>query len=318
MVPCKPFLRFLIPGCVLLLLPFASAQELQEQVEVKLVQIDVVATDSKGKLVTDLTGDDFTVKENGKVQKVSHFYNSANDETRYPLTMSFLVDTSYSMHEKVEGMTRIDVAVDAADQIMNQVNDKDQIELIDFNEKTNVIVPFTTELESVWNQFDKLKFQEKNTAMYDSVIYALNRIKDKSGRRILVIFSDGMDTSSKSVEEDAIQAIHDSDTTIIAFFSEIAGRNFLAAGDRNSMNDVRAEAGEDILRNFADISGGAFFSFRKEEELQKALENFRAFVKSQYTLAYTPPAGKSGWRKLKVECKRKGVHLNYREGYMAD
>jgi len=50
----------------------------------------------------------------------------------------------------------------------------------------------------------------------------------------------------------------------------------------------------------------------------KALEDFRAFVQSQYTLAYKPASKQSSrWRKIKVECKRKGVKLRHREGYWA-
>src|SRR6185503_2905967 len=63
----------------------ASAQELQEQVEVELVQVDLVATDSKGNLITDLTQDDFVVKENGDTQQIKDFYNSSKDEIAFPL-----------------------------------------------------------------------------------------------------------------------------------------------------------------------------------------------------------------------------------------
>lgn len=316
MTPSNPRnLKFVIFALTLFLHPFASAQELQEQVEVELVQVDLVAADSKGNLINDLKAEDLVLKENGKEQTISHFYNSSNDEMRYPLAMTFLVDTSGSMKETVAGKTRIDIAVDAADQIMNQLNETDQIELIDFNDKPQVLAESSSDLEAVWSKFDNLKPQEKSTSMYDSLLFSLNRLKDRSGRKILVIFSDGMDTSSKSVEEDVIDALHTSDTTVIAFYSEFASFGF--GGPTGRTGNVQVAAGEDILRNFADISGGAFFSFHREEELVKALEDFRAYVKSQYTLAYKPPAGKKGWRKIKVECKRKGVKLKYREGYTA-
>src|ERR1041384_2996548 len=88
----------------LFLLSLAAAQEIHEQVNVSLVQVDLVATDSKGALVTDLTASDFELKENGDRQTISHFYNSSSDSTRYPLTISFLVDTSASMGVRVAGM----------------------------------------------------------------------------------------------------------------------------------------------------------------------------------------------------------------------
>jgi Ca-activated chloride channel family protein len=314
-------LLFLIS--VAFLLPVALGQELKEQVEVQLVQVDVVATNSKGQLITDLTADDFVLKEDGKVQKISHFYNSANEESRYPLAISFLVDTSYSMHERVQGMTRIDIAVQAAEMVMDELKPDDQIELIDFNNEPKEIVPFTSDVNSAYEKFKTLDFQKANTAMRDAVVMALDKIRDRSGRKIVVIFSDGMDTCSKALEDDAFNAVKKSDATIVSFYSEFAALNFPEAGmgmgeNSGPMSHIKIRIGEDALREYADISGGQFFSFRKEPELLAAMDGFRALIKSQYTLAYTPAIPKKGgWKKIKVECKRKDVKLRYREGYWA-
>jgi len=285
---------------------------------VELVQVDLVATDSKGAIVKDLTAEDFTLKENGAVQKITHFYNSLNEDSDYPLTVSFLIDTSASMGERVAGMTRIDVGVKAAEMVMDIMKQNDQIEVIEFNNKPEAIVPFTSDLNSIREKLKALDFRQANTAMRDAVVLALDRIKGRSGRKIIVIFSDGMDTASKSVEQDAFDAVKKSDATIVTFFSELS--NFAAiglGGTPNSPNRIKAQIGEDALKEYADISGGQFFSFRKEPELLKAMEGFRTIISSQYTLAYTPAAGKkkSGWRKIKVECKRKDIKLRHRQGY---
>jgi VWFA-related protein len=305
---------------LLFLIPFASGQQLEEQVQVELVQVDVVATDSKGSMITDLTAEDFVLKESGDFRPITHFYNSANDDTRYPLTISLLIDTSYSMHETVAGLTRIDIALKAADLVMDQLIENDQIEVIEFNERANPIIPFTSNLGTVREKLKALTFQQKNTAMHDSVKFAVERIKGRSGRKIVVIFSDGMDSASKAFEEDVVEAIRRSDATILTFYSEFARLNLPSqmGGGPGPMGRVRIRAGEDALRLYSDMTGGQFFSFKKEAELLKALENFRAFLNSQYTLAYKPVAGgkkKAGFRKIKVECKRKGVRLKHREGY---
>jgi len=317
-------IQVIILGCLFFSLPFVSGQQLQEQVEVQLVQVDLVATDSKGSVVTDLTAEDFTLKENGKVQAITHFYNSASDESRFPLTISFLVDTSYSMHELVAGLTRIDIAVKAAELVINQLKTDDQIEVIEFNHEPQAIVPFTSNMDSVLEKFKTLDFRKASTAMRDAVVFALDRIKERSGRKIIVIFSDGMDTASKSIEEDALDAIRKSDATIVAFYSEFATLNFPAGGmgmggNPNPPDGMKIRIGEDALREYTEISGGQFFSFRKEPQLLQAMESFRALVGSQYTLAYTPVAGtqRSKWRKIKVECKRKDIKLRHREGYWA-
>jgi Ca-activated chloride channel homolog len=302
---------------VLFLLSLASAQELQEQVEVQLVQVDLTATDSKGAVVTDLTKDDFTLKEDGKQQTISHFYNSSDDQNRYPLTISFLVDTSYSMREMVAGMTRIQIAVKAAEMVITQLKPEDQVELIEFNEKPEAVVPFTSNLDSVREKFESLTFHEAGTAMHDAMLFAEKRIHDRSGRKIIVIFSDGMDSSSKAIYEDVVDAIRKSDATIVTFFSDVSHFDY-GMTDPNSIGRVKAQAGEDALQEYADISGGQFFSFHKEPELVKAMEGFRQFVQSQYTLAYTPAvAKKAAFRKIKIDCRRKGVKLRYRQGYWA-
>ena len=317
----RPIAYILI--CLVSFLPSVFGQQLQERIQVELVQVDLVATDSKGELVTDLTAEDFVLKENGKVQTITHFYNSATDENRYPLTMSFLIDTSYSMHETVAGLTRIDIAAKAAELVMTQLREQDQVELIEFHNQPEALVPFTSDLRPVREKFRTINFREANTAMHDAVIFAVDRIKSRSGRKIIVIFSDGMDSASKAVEEDAIEAIRKSDATIVAFYSQFAKLNFPAAGgglggDPSNMRRVKILTGEHILRQYAEMTGGQFFSFRKEPEMLKALEDFRAFVQSQYTLAYKPASKQSSrWRKIKVECKRKGVKLRHREGYWA-
>jgi len=202
---------------------------------------------------------------------------------------------------------------------------EDKIELIEFNDEPVAVVPFTSDFDSVQEKFETLDFRKANTALHDSVVFALGRINEQLGRKIIVIFSDGQDSKSKAIQEDVVEAIRKSDATLIAFYSEFAKLNFPVAGggmggDPSSMNRVRIRAGEDALRSYAELSGGQFFSFRKEPELLKAMESFRAIIQSQYTLAYTPPEGKkkSGWRKIKVECKRKGIQLRHREGYWAD
>jgi VWFA-related protein len=159
--------------------------------------------------------------------------------------------------------------------------------------------------------------------MRDAVVLALQKIHEESGRKIVVIFSDGMDTCSKALEDDAFNAVKKSDATIVSFYSEFPALNFPEQGigmgeGSGSMDHIKIRIGEDALREYADISGGQFFSFRREPELVAAMDGFRALIKSQYTLAYTPAIPKkSGWKKIKVECKRKDVKLRYREGYWA-
>ena len=320
----KTHLKLLVLSFLLSVFPVAFGQQVQEQVEVELVQIDVVATDSKGNLVTDLTAEDFVLKENGKVQSITHFYNSADDEARYPLTMSFLVDTSYSMNDTVAGLTRIDVAKYAAELVMDELRAEDRVELIEFNDKPTILAPFTSEEGLLQQKFESMTTQKANTALRDAVVFALEQIKDQSGRKILVIFSDGMDNASKSIEEDADDAIRKSDTTIVAFYSEFASINFQGGGltgmPSGPMNRRQILIGEDIMRQYTEMSGGEFFSFRKEPEMLQALEGFRALIRAQYTLAYTPALAKKKdeFRKIKVECKRKGVKLRYRDGYFAN
>jgi VWFA-related protein len=237
--------------------------------------------------------------------------------------MSFLVDTSGSMGDTVAGMTRIDIAIQAAELIMAQLRPEDKLELIEFNKEPYERVSFTSDVAVVREKIKALTFQQASTAMHDSVMYALDKIKDQTGRKIIVIFSDGMDSASKAIEDDVIDAVKKSDATMITFYAEFARINFPAAGggmggDPSNMGRVRIRMGEDQLRLYSEMSGGLFFSFRKEPELLKALESFRAFVRSQYTLAYTPPPKKKkGWRKIKVECKRKDIELRHREGYWA-
>jgi VWFA-related protein len=205
------------------------------------------------------------VRENGKLQKVTHCYNSSSEETRYPLTISFLIDTSYSMHETVAGLTRIQIAVQAAELVMKELIPEDRIELIEFNEKPVIIVPFTSDLNQVRQKLPGLDFRKANTAMHDSVKHAVERMKGQSGRKILVIFSDGMDSASTTYEEDVVEALRRSDATILTFYSEFARVNLPAqmGGTPSSIGRVKIRAGEDALRLYSDMTGGQFFPLKK-------------------------------------------------------
>jgi VWFA-related protein len=312
-------IKFLVSFFAVFIAAFVFGQEIRESVKVELVQVDVTARDSKGAFVRDLTADDFILRENGTVQKITHFFNSSDDSTRYPLTVSFLIDTSYSMHDTVAGMTRIDIAVKAAELVMEQLKAGDQVEVIEFDKEPREVIPFTREFNAVRERFEYMESHDANTALNDSILLALKNIQDLSGRKIILIFSDGMDTASKSVQEDVIDALHKSDAIVVAFYSEFARLNLPPVMGGNQ-NRIMIRAGEDALRSYAETSGGEFFSFGKEAELTKAMDQLRALITSQYTLAYSPPPSersKSKWRKIKVECKRKGVKLTFREGYYA-
>jgi VWFA-related protein len=145
----------------------------------------------------------------------------------------------------------------------------------------------------------------EGTSLYDAVYLAVNeKLKEETGRRVIVVITDGTDTTSKIKEIEAIEVAQRSDVLIYGI------------GVRD------AEFGESfgVLRRFADETGGSFFS--PNARLSELREAFRAIgedLQGQYSLAYKSTNEKKDgtYRNIDLRCKVPGVRVRARKGYYA-
>jgi Ca-activated chloride channel family protein len=286
-----------------------------EDVEVDLVSISMTATDWKGKFVTNIKPEELTLKEDGVVQQVQRFTNSAIDPDVVPLTVAYLIDTSTSMNESLKGISKLDVAKRAASSVLQEMQPTDQMLLMNFNRDSFMVSELTSDKAQLEAALALVKVKYGRTALYDGIYKALDKIKDQWGRKLMVICTDGQDNASThSLDELLIENLTAADVTVLAF----GAVEFEPAYTWQGMQD-EIRRGKEALKRLADSTGGFAYFPKNLEEAAKATDKLREIVRSQYSLAYrsTNPALDGSWRKIEITCTRSGVKLRFRSGYYA-
>jgi len=223
--------------CLLAAIP-GSGQSPQAQdaaakiaVEVRVVTLPVTVHDSHGKIVRDLTKDDFILQEDGRPQTIKYF----SQETNLSLTLGLLVDTSLSQRNV------LDQERNASRSFLDQmvVPNKDKAFVIHFDREVELLQDLTTHLDKLEAALDLLKtatpdrdrsddpddrdsrygHRHAGTLLYDSVYLASNEVlKKPQGRKAVVVLSDGVDRGSKTTLESAIEAAERADTVVYSIF----------------------------------------------------------------------------------------------------
>jgi len=283
----------------------ASAAEAQGQnpqttirTEVALVNVIFSATDHGGKPVRALTADDFLVFEDKQPQKIEYF-SDLSKGTEVPLTIALLIDTSGSVKNKLtfEKQTAAEFFKDVLRR------NKDLALIIQFDSEVNLVQDFTEDPNRLIAALDTLQ-AGNSTALYDAIYLAVDdKLKGETGRKVIVVITDGDDTSSKLRKEEAI---------------EIAQKNDVLIYGIGVRGDYGANFG--VLKKFAEETGGNFFSPRARfSEIQAAFKAIGEDLAGQYSLAYSSTNKKKDgtFRSIEVRCKTSGVRVRARKGYYA-
>jgi len=205
-------------------------------VDVKVVTLPVTVRDKHGKIVRDLTKDDFTLQEDSRPQTIRYFSQKAN----LPLTLGLLVDTSRSQTNVLEAERNASRSF--LDQML--VQEKDKAFLIHFDREVELLQDLTSSREKLQAALELLKTpsdRERSndpndsgdsrpgsgsgshhgggTQLYDAVFLASNELmKKQQGRKALIILSDGVDRGSKTYLESAIESAQRADTVVYSIY----------------------------------------------------------------------------------------------------
>ena len=325
--------------------------------DVKVVNVLATVRNSKGEIVRDLTKDDFALEEDGQAQSIRYF----SRETDLPLTLGLLVDVSASQR-RVLGEER-HASTAFLDQVLRE--DKDQAFLIQFEREVELLKDLTSSrkaLESAVNSLDAPELQRagsgsgggrssgggypgggggypggrrggggrRGTSLYDAVFLASNDVLQKqSGRKAVIVLSDGVDNASKTSLTEAVESAQRADTLVhsILFADEQQqGTGGFGGGmgrgggrGRSRMPQESRPDGKKVLERISKETGGAFFEVSKKHPLDEIYKRIEEELRSQYSLGYTPerPSGGGGYRKIRVTAKQKGLTVQARDGYYA-
>ncbi len=267
----------------------------------EMVNVTVTARDAKGRLVPDLTATDFTVREDGRPQKVQLFAPAARPEQREELALNLgmLFDTSGSMRDELK------LSQESAIRFLDAIPRAKDLLLVFFDRDIRISRYSSENQQGI---FERILDTEGAgyTALNDAIAVYLSRVAEMPGRKVLVLFSDGDDTTSRVNAGEVASMLRASDVVVypVAF-----------AGERpNSTEGLRAHA---FLASLAEASGGRVFAPHASRELAAIYQSILDELGSQYVLGYVSDnAARDGrFRKLTVGVRRRGVRLRYRPGY---
>jgi Ca-activated chloride channel family protein len=263
-----------------------------ESVDVDAVQVTVTVTDRRGKVVRGLPRSAFTLKEDGRPQRITAF---AND--RIPLEIVVALDVSQSMASSVP------VLKTASRAFLSALRPADQVTLLAFNDNIFTLARRSTNPAQRVKAVDRLA-PWGGTALYDAMLTALNVVGRQPGRRAIVVFTDGEDQSSIATLERVRARMETSDATV---YTIGLGRG------------IRQETLKDVLQRLAAMSGGRSFVTEKIDRLQRAFDEIMDELSAQYLLAYIPSNDRRDgtWRRIGVEVSHGEYQVRAREGYRA-
>ena len=266
--------------------------------EVDVVSVTAVVHDSAGRFVAGLGPQDIEVFEDGVRQQVSYFHQAQGGQDKIPLSVVLALDTSGSMRANLHFLK------EAAQTFVRKLEDADVILVVDFNEAVRGSAEFTNDISRL-ETFIEGREAWGGTSLYDATHYALSRVRGRVGRKAVVVFSDGADTTS-SLDQKAVAA-----------YARAVEATIYCVGIRGD-EGLFARNPKGFLKKLAEESGGSFFFPDKVSELMRIFSAISEELHSHYALGYTPARSADGsWRKIEVRVLRPGVHVRVRQGYVA-
>jgi len=270
------------------------------EVDVDVVSVTAVVYDKAGKFVRGLGPKDIEVLEDGVRQDVSYFREAAGaGAERIPLSVVLVLDCSGSMRHNMHFLQ------EAAINFVGKLEDVDSALVVSFNESVKGSTEFTGDTSRL-EQFVESLEAWGGTSLYDAIHYGLERVKNQPGRKAIVVFTDGADTTSSMKEQEVVDYARSVEATVycIGFRGE---------------SGLLARSPRGFLRRISQETGGSFFFPDKIGELIKIFNDISDELHNHYLLAYTPRRPPDGtWREISVRLlNNKDAEVRVRKGYFA-
>jgi VWFA-related protein len=261
--------------------------------EVEVVSVPVLAFDKGGRFVSDLKKEEIRIFEDGVLQDITYLGLSTGED-RIPLSIALTLDTSGSMQPS------IDFLKEAATYFTGKLEASDQALVVQFNESVKSSAEFTSDVDRMDSFINGLQVWG-GTALYDAVLYSLDRLRDRPGRKALILLSDGDDNGASSASKDQVTAMARS--LEVSIYS-VGIQGF--------------DTPKGFLKNLAQDTGGAYYFPSKVGELIQVFEAISKDLKNNYLIAYSPKrAADNTYRKIEIKIARPEVTVRVRPGYMA-
>jgi VWFA-related protein len=320
-------------------------------VEVKTVSVLATVRDKHGKIIPDLTKDDFQLDEDGRPQTINYFAR----ESDLPLRLGLLVDTSLSQRRVLDQERTASYSF--LDHLLRE--NKDFAFVIHFDHEVELLQDFTPSRPKLQAALQQLQMPQyggsgnsggnnggggypgggypgsggrgmrgKGTLLYDAVYLGSDELMSKQqGRKAMIILSDGVDHGSQETLAEAIATAQKADTIIYSIlfadndegFSRFGGFGMGGHGGGRGGRYPQEQHpdGKKVLEQISKETGGRLFEVSKKESLEKIYAEIDEDLRNQYSIGYTPDKGNTvGYHKIHLSVpKQKDVVIQARDGY---
>jgi len=262
----------------------------------QIVSVPATVLDGQGRLVPNLEQDEFTILDNGKPQPITFFQN----ETQ-PFTVVVMLDYSASM------TSSLDLLRAAAEQFLLRMLPQDKGQVGAFSDKIEFSGEFTNDRDDLISALRDLQFGNP-TRLWDAVDQSIDMLKPVDGRKVVLVFTDGDDTYSKTGFGSVLD--HAKQNEVMVYAIGLQSTYF------NGQRMVRSQP-DRSLKKIAEETGGGYFELKKTDELAPTFSRVAQELHSLYTIGFAPAALDGKEHKLDLKMKQSGMVARARKTYVA-
>jgi VWFA-related protein len=250
--------------------------------EAREVTLHATVVDDRNHLVNNLDKTDFTVFENDKPQKITHFH-----QEDFPVAIGIVIDNSGSMREKRDAVNK------AALNLVRASNPDDQVFVVNFNDEYYLDQEFTADIKKLQSALEHVEARG-GTALYDAIVASADYLThSRLQRKAIFVVTDGEDDASQETLEQAVHKLQQENGPVVYSIGLL--------GDEKSRRAKRA------LEVIAERTGGISFFPPTLDQVDEISREVAHDIRNQYTITYAPSTPKSvpGYRAIHVDAHAK-------------
>ncbi len=256
----------------------------------RLVEVYATVTDGRGRYVDNLTAEEFSIVEGDRSQPITAFENHTAS-----VSVALLFDTTTSMEGSLPSLKS------AALHLLDELRAGDSVAVYGFTDRVAELQPFTTDKTAAKRAVLRAH-ASGSTALYDALLRVNHDLAQRTGKKVIIVFTDGDDNSSMLTADDVIQG------------AKTRGVPIYTIAEGEALDSLK------LLDQLDDISrstGGVPFVIHRISDIGAVFQKVSDDLMHGYLLAFQPRTGEdNGWHPIKVVLsKGRGHQVRARAGY---
>lgn len=288
-------------------------------VATRVVEIAAVVKGKDGAPRGGMTKDDFVLKQDGKEEPI-HYFSQGSE---LPLTLALLVDTSGSQR------TLIGDEVQASDVFFETMlgRKEDRAMLVQFDARVLELRGLTNSASTLHLSLLSLGSSPSasgRTLLQDAVYaVARGRLAGETGRKAIVLLTDGGDNGSRETVAQAVEQAQRADVQIYSILytdaDRMSGLQGSGRGGGPQVTVVQPDSGRATLEKLSESTGGRVFTVSRSTGLREIYAEIADDLRLQYEVGYTPPADvqPNSYHRLELRAKDRKLTVQARKGFFA-